>query len=221
MNKTRVVISRPQSILEQLSNADNVVYATYHQLAESGVVLAVDDDWDRPRQIADITLFTNYHREVRFGALSTDGTGLPHYGDFSMELREDFIAHRTSVLEENAVKFLDKRAGNLLDPKTRVPRGFRAPWATRSQVGIAKLADQLKADTSTDDIAKLILIPGPDSARDEFIEAHVFGPITRRTIGRVAFTGIRSKGRSTREKYVILKGLQKRLENVGIDVQGF
>lgn len=221
LRATQVVISRPQAILEQISHADNVVYATYYQLAESGLVVPIDDPWDRPRQVADITLFTNYHQNIRFGALSSDGSGLPNYGEFFLELREDFIAHRTSVLEENAVTFLDKQGFHPFDPKTQTPRGFRAPWETRHEVGISKLARHLRPGMTSAEIAALVLKPGPDSSQDEFIEAHIFGPMTRRTLRRVTLAPSAGKGRKNARKDVILKGLSKRLKSINVEIRGF
>ncbi len=221
MASTQVVISRPQSIIHQLSMGDDVVYATYYHLLDSGLRIAVDDEWDRPRQMADITLFTNYYRNIRFGCLSTDGTGLPNYGDFFLELREDFIAHRCSVFEENAVVFLLKREFQGYDHKKKVSRGYRAPWADRHKVGVAKLARRLGKTTNEETVRNRILAPGSIGDRDKFIEAHVYGPITRRTMRRVMYRPSGKKRRRTARKDDILDKIREGLEQADVEIEGF
>ncbi len=185
LRRTHVVISRPRGIVEQIATRDNVVYTTFYKLLDSGMQLPQDDEWDRARMAADVLLFCHFHREIRFGALSVDGTGLPNYGEFFLELRDDFIAHRTSVLEENVVTLLDRLDVKPFRKGVQVPPGHRAPWNERHQVGVSKLAGRLRPGMSTADIAQLVIKPGTDSATDEFIEAHVFGSITRRTLAQV------------------------------------
>src|SRR4051812_800804 len=80
---SRVVITRRVEELERLSSSDKELYSTFYKLIRAELRLPAGNQWDRLRRIADEGLFPGYKEEIRFGALSLDGRGLPAYGDAS------------------------------------------------------------------------------------------------------------------------------------------
>lgn len=103
----RAVIARSDAEMQRLITSDQQLYATYYQLIDSGIRLPDGGKWDVLRSVADDALFTGFREQIRFAALSLDGTGLANYGDCFMALRRDMIAHRSSLLEENSVLFIE------------------------------------------------------------------------------------------------------------------
>ncbi len=101
-----------------------------------------------------------------------DGVGLDNYGECSLTARDDMIAHRATVFEENSVRFMERhkvafaKAHNL-------PKGFRATWADRAELCVAKLAAAIDATTRPDDYSNLLLKPGRISDDDHFVEVHI------------------------------------------------
>ena len=142
------------------------------------------DPWDILRSVADTALFGERVKpEIRFAALTLDGEGLTNYGNCSIVLKEEMIAHRASVFHENSVLFM-KHQNIRIEDVPNLPRGFRASWSERHRVCVAKLASQLSANTLATEFPQLLLKPGTPET-DEFVEVHVFGTLTVRSFERV------------------------------------
>lgn len=176
----KVVISRSFDETFRLAASENELYASFYEL--EGTTRAVQmDDWSTRRRRADAAVFRGMHVGIRFGAVSLDERGLPHYGDCVWVLADTMVAHRTSLFEENSVLFVEARVPS----NEPCPAGFRAPWEARGRLCATKTAPSLKPDTPRGEFADLLLHAGPTRELDQFVEAHVFGPITVRTISRV------------------------------------
>jgi hypothetical protein len=208
---SKAVIARSESELLRLATSTRQLYATYYQLMEGGSRLPDADEWDVLRQIADTLLFPNYKREMRFAALSLDGVGLANYGSCSIALRESMIAHRTSVFEENSVLFI--KGHRIRASKPKVPNGFRATWADRAKLCIAKLAANIDSTTTPVEYSKLLLSHGATSADDKFVEVHIWGPISVLTMERVTVTAPRERHRAT-----IIKAVKSKLAQHGVAI---
>lgn len=219
LRDSRAVIARPLCEVARLAHADNQIYATFYQITQSGTQVAVDNDWDRRRRIADITLFQNFQEKIRFGCLSLDGNGLPHYGECYLVLSNKFIAHRTSLLEENSVLFINRHGIDPTQPTVQLPSGYRSTWDDRHKLCIAKLALALGATTRPNDFAAILMRPGATSADDQFVEAHTWGSITRRSLECVVIRKGVTRSERKRQKNVILKGLQEKLKDANVAVQ--
>lgn len=89
---SKAVFNRWPDDVQRLAGDDNQLYATYYQLAK--LRLPKGDEWDKLRQIADATFFTNYHEEIRFAALTLDSIGITNYGNCSILLKDSMISHR-------------------------------------------------------------------------------------------------------------------------------
>lgn len=193
---SRAVISRSRSEVLRLAASTRQLYATYYQLIQAGVRLPDGDDWDIVRELADTVLFPHYKQEMRFGALSLDCRGLPNYGECSIVLRDDLIADRTSVFEENSALFME-RHDIKISRKPNLPKGYRTTWADRARLGVAKLHGRFDSTTTPDKYSRILLSAGGSSEDDDFIEVHIFGPMTVLTMEQVIVIAPQASKRAT------------------------
>lgn len=203
------VIARPMNEVERLATSQKELYSTHYKLAQAEVRLPSGEKWDVLRQVADSPLFPDYKEHIRFAALSLDGLGVTNYGGCSLILKKHMIAHRASVFEENSVVFLDHhdiRAARLHE----LPRGFRATWDQRAKLCLAKLADRIKIDTQPESFGAILLVPGRTTADDEFIEVHIWGPISIHSCERVVV--LRKKRQPSKGRLAILRGRLARFD---------
>lgn len=206
---TRAVVARSYADIERLAASDKSVQATYYDLIDSGLTLPDGSLWEELRRPADEVLFPNYREKIRFGALSGDGIGIVNYGHFWMTLRTGFVEHRTSVFDQNSVVYVSERrlrdaAGELL--------GHRANWKDRAKLAAAQLADQIRRSTRPDDFPTILMKQGLTTASDRFIEVHVWGPITVRTVESVKYRRSLVHGKIPR---TLLKNLSIALGRLG------
>jgi hypothetical protein len=206
------VIARPDTVIHRLVNNTRQLYGSYYQEIEAELRLPDDDEWSTVRELADSLLFTGFRQHIRFAALSLDGKGPSHFGPCSFALRETMIADRTSVLEENSVTFME-RHNIKLSRSAEVPKGYRAPWASRARVCVAKLAAHIDSTTDTNEYSGLLLKQGSSAEDNEFVEVHIYGPITILTIARVTVT-IPKKS----QKATVVRALKSKLAKYGVSV---
>ena len=184
VGKSKAVISRPLDFLQPLAQSDNVLYATYYKLMQAEVRLPEGGKWDILRAVTDEALFTGFKEEIRFAALSLDGVGIFNYGPCSITLREEMISHRASAFEENSVLFMDHRQVLMKDAHD-LPKGYRSLWAERAKLCISKLAKSIDRSTQPDEYSGLLIRQGATTDDDHFVEVHIWGGLTRRTMERV------------------------------------
>ena len=178
------VLARPGHVVQRLLDSDNLIYATYSQELRAGLRLPRGEKWDSLRPIAANMLFGEGGTRIHFAALTLSSQGLGSYGDHFLFFHENMIAHRTSVFEENSGLFAERNWGT--SATLEIPLGLRATWQERARLCVAKLVSKLGPGTKRSEFAKILLSPGKNSDEDEFIEVHIFGPITIRTLARVA-----------------------------------
>ncbi|MGI8656177.1 MAG: hypothetical protein ACR2LC_13285 [Pyrinomonadaceae bacterium] len=212
MANSQAIIARPAKDVLRLATNDNEIYATYYQQIEGGLKLPAGDEWDILRGLADRALFPGYEKDIRFAALSLDGIGLSNYGECSITLRDDLIAYRASVFEENSTVFM-KTHHITIWKATELPQGYRATWDERGKLCVAKLSGKIDATTKSGEYSALLLQQGATSEDDEFVEVHIWGPMTVRTIERVIFTPTKRSGRE-----VVLKTLKIKLKEADVKV---
>ncbi|MCA1642908.1 MAG: hypothetical protein LC785_13385, partial [Acidobacteria bacterium] len=102
-------------------------------------------------------------------------------------LRTEMIAHRASVFEENSVLFFSKYFKPDINEAIRLPRGYRATWEERATLCVAKLADRIDDATKPGAYSGILLRRGANPEDDDFVEVHVWGSMTIRTLERVTF----------------------------------
>lgn len=211
LGKSYVVINRSLSELNRLVGSDFEVYATYYYLSE-GIRLQKGEEFDSLRQAADSIFFTGYAKEIRFAVLSLDSIGLSNYGDCSWVLRENMIAHRASVFEENTTLYYMNNP--IIKGAKDIPEGYRAIWADRAKLCVAKLAPKIDTATIPAQYSNILMHQGATSADDEIVEVHIFGSMTIRTIEEVTFTAkIKNKA-----ELAMIEGIKEKLGKYGVKV---
>jgi hypothetical protein len=151
-------------------------------------------------------------RHIRFASLTLNGQGLPHYGDCSLLLREDMIAHRASAFEENSVMFM-KRHNINAKADFEVPCGHRASWSERAKLAAIK-ARRHKA-LSPAAFADELQRAGANEKKDVFIEVHIWGSLTIRSIRKVMITRWRGPPPADAELQVVTE----KLSQYGVEFQ--
>ena len=209
---SKAVLARSPGDLLRLANSDHELYATFYKLIRAGVRLPTGEKWDFRRTVADAALFPNNEEQITFAAISLDEIGLSNYGSCSIVFRTDLIEHRTSVLEENSVIFAERYGVAM--KQGEVPQGFRATWANRGKLCVAKLHQSIDAATRPDEYSRLLMCQGATSEEDQFVEAHIFGPWTARTIEHVSVSKRRKKADN-----VSIKWLERELKKFGVTVK--
>ena len=66
-----------------------------------------------------------------------------------------------------------------------MPKGYRATWSERAKLCIAKLYSKIDSATTPDKYSRILLQAGASSEEDDFIEVHIFGPMTVLTMERI------------------------------------
>jgi len=207
---SQAVIARSLDEVKRLVGSPRQLYATYHQLLDAEVQLPHGDEWDPLRRLADEKLFPGQREKIRFAALSLDGAGVPGFGECSLVLREEMIAHRASVFEGNSALLLARWAYNLL-------AGFRATWSERALLCVAKLSGRLLPATAEAEFAEILLQPGATPDEEDFIEVQVWGSMSAGTFARVLY--MRPAGTPRSRSKTIAKDLRARLAKVGLDLE--
>lgn len=211
--KSEAVSTRPIGFLQPLVQSDNNVYSSYYKLMEAEVRLPEGSKWDILRAVADEALFTGFKDEIRFAALSLDGLGVAHYGECSITWREAMIAHRASIFEENSTMFMDHK-NVLIRDAHELPKGYRATWAERAKLCVAKLHKSIDASVQPDEYSGLLIRQGATPEEDDFVEVHIWGLMSRRTIKHVIVPRPKSKGERT-----IIKAIEEALEEAGATLE--
>lgn len=128
-------------------------------MKEAGVRLPEGEQWDVVRELADTVLFPGYKKDMRFAALSLNGIGLSNYGSCSIALRDEMIAHRASVFEENSALFMERHEIKI-SRRPNLPKGYRAAWDERALLCVAKLSQKIDSATHSDEYSELLLKQG-------------------------------------------------------------
>lgn len=210
---SKAVITRSASEVHRLATNDHELYPTYYNLIEAGVKLPEGGKWDALRMVADAAFFTGYAEKIRFAALSLEEFGLSNYGSCSIVLRTEMIAHRASALEENSVLFVDHH-NIMMKAAHQLPPGYRSTWDERPKLCVAKLSNKIDATTRHEEYSAILLRQGATSADDEFVEIHIWGPMTIRTIEQVKLNS-----RANHAERAIIKASKERLRQFGVRVK--
>lgn len=206
-----------------LLGSDNVILLTYYKKLKAGMLLPIDDEINRYRKCSEEFLFPDFKEDIHFAALALDNFGVKNYAIFEsglfgdiethLTLDEEMIAHRTTVFERNNViwlKVLDPSVSKLVD----YPKGFRAVWEDRGKIAAVKTVQHFKPNTDPGEFPELLLKQGDDKESDDFIEAHIFGSISRHTLKRVV---IKSQKRKTRA--LMMDMAIEKARNSGLEIE--
>jgi len=138
-------------------------------------------------------------------------TSLTGYGAYAIVLKEQMIAHRATVFEENPLNLSRKFRLLLTDP---IPPGFRATWAQRDILAKAKLHAEVTSATLDADFPHILVRDRGGTGDSDFIEVHIFGTLNRYTIERLI-----GPAPKTREDKLIWEKLRRQLASLGIPVE--
>lgn len=170
VKKSSAVVSMSSERFRSMAVNQNELYSNYDQVVRAGTRRPAIAKNDQTRRAVDGKLWGTAAPDIRYAALSLDGRGLRSYGDCYVELKESFIAHRTSVLEENSFDFI-KDLTMLAD----CPLGYRSNWHDRYRVAVAKCGDDIIQSTSASEFPSFLLTAGDSRANDKFVEVHIHG----------------------------------------------
>jgi hypothetical protein len=189
MEGTVAVVGCDLYRLRDLTKDANALYSNYYLSVRGDVRRAAELENDRQRRTVDSLLFGGYAEKIRNAALSLDGVGLTSYGkdglSYGLGLRDVAITKRASLLEENAYTFVKRHN---LTADSSVPPGYRAPWETRGQLAVAKLADFIGPETTASESARILLSSTGDRATDQFVEVHIYGGFNLNAVSSVCGT---------------------------------
>ena len=178
VKKSKAVINVDLDYLHFFIVGKHSLYSTY-QLQTGGETRDyTHSEFDKERLGIEGTLFGSYGENIRYAALSLDGSGLKAYGDFTIVLADEAVKLRATLLEENSYNFIRRHkilAGD------KIPRGYRAVWKDRHKLAVAKLAEKALL-TKKENYATIVLESTDNRTKDEFIEVHIYGKINKEAI---------------------------------------
>jgi hypothetical protein len=217
-SRSQAVIARPIGEVLRLATTDRELYSTFYQLRDlrlpKGMASRASPNWDAIRAVADTALFGDDNKkEIRFASLTLEDVGLNNYGECSMILREDMISHRTSIFEENSLIFMRRHKVSIWESPD-LPKGYRCTWADRGKLCVAKLSAKITTTTKKEDFQSVLTIQGQSSLEDDFVEAHIFGTLTVRSLRKVVVT--RKSRQPSRGK---LKALEELLTKAKVEME--
>lgn len=204
------VICRALGKVSELLSSDSQLFGTFYQGISSDTRLPEDNEWDRIRQAVDSLLFPFYYQELRFAALSIDGSGVTGYGEYCVVLNDVAIKERASIFEENTIVFVKRHrivAGD------RIPVGYKATWENRGLLAVAKLSSRLSPTTAPADYQSILINSGATDS--DFIEVNIYGPIHRRAVKRVSGPEPHRKADK-----VIFRSMLRKLKEIGATWEG-
>jgi hypothetical protein len=178
------VINCSLDYLHTLVVKPNSIYSSYQLQTEGEIRELAQNAFDKERLGIEGTLFGSYGKEIRYGVLSIDGSGLKSYGDFTLIISETAIAERATLLEENSYQFI--KTHNILagDIDRKIPKGYRSIWNDRYKLAVTKLLNKTCL-TTIDKYAKIVLLSTGNRKMDDFIEVHIYGKINSASIQAV------------------------------------
>lgn len=210
--ESEAVLMRNLTVLSSLVSNEQAAMVGYYKMVRAGARLPQNNEFDEKRAQVDGVINPHHvYEELAFAALSLDGHGVSYYGDYAITLRGSMIATRASVFEENPFQFVDKHT---ISVTGSVPPGYRATWARRGELAMAKLHPRINAGMSSAEFPAVLVEQGTKSSDSDFIEVHIYGSIHKRAIFRVI--GVKPKQRADQ---LIWKRTKRDLEAIGAIVE--
>lgn len=177
--ESQTVLVRPLAEVNNLFDRMSNLHQTFHQKLQAGAVRFDGGRYDKNRPTVDAKLFPGYHEMITFAALSIKETGVcGAYGKCHMVLKASMTNHRASVFKGNSYEVLTPLVTKLDDP---VPKGLRTTWERRGKLAVSTFAPKFTSATTKADYPTIL----NDGAKG-FIEVHIYGSISHRTIEKVA-----------------------------------
>lgn len=175
VSASKAVICKPLGDLDSMVKGDGQLMQAYHPAVRAQLRMPQNNEFDAVREANDARINPHYYQKLHFGALSLDGRGVPHYGDFAITMRDAMTASRATVFEENPLKFNEAHP---LGRNKPVPYGFRAVWSDRQKLAMAKLHAKIQPVTKDEEFPDILMekTEAPDGYTD-FVEVHIYGEL--------------------------------------------
>lgn len=209
-SKTVAVFTCPLEKLHREVATGTKLFETYHDLERLRLKTSqpANFDWAKLRPQAEIELLGSAEHldKLHYACLSLDGRGLESYGDCTVVLADNMIAHRASCFEGNtAVIFAQNHDFSQF---------LRSDWQSRNKMCLAVGGDRIGASTVENDFPGILVECGKEAVDDRFIEVHVFGPMTAKTFRSVK---IDATSHSSRQQ-VLSEAVQEKLTGITFEV---
>lgn len=195
------VLVRSINEVMTLFDKEYALHMSFHQKLRAGGVRFDGGPYDPLRVSIDSKIFPNYHEKITFAAASLEHTGAGlTYGECHLTLNTAMIEHRTSFFIGNSFHLIQdmKHA----DP---IPAGLRSTWNDRGKLSAIRHAEKFLQKTTEAEFPKIL-----NDGSDDFIEAHVYGSISRKAVQRVT---VKNKALN-KSKKVYLEVLRDRLSEL-------
>lgn len=212
--ESRAVVNRTPAALLNMLNSEVDAFAPFSTLVEAGFRAPDASEFDQYRERVDAAFFPNYHRDMRFAALSLRPDGLSNYGSCCITIKESLIAHRATVFDQNTLIWLLTHNPPPNEMSFRAA-GHRATWGLRGQLALAKKASVITGSMTDESFRSLLLSVGSDSRSDDFLEVHIWGEMSVQCIEHVHLL---PGSEDMDELYRRILG--DKLEKLGIPVSG-
>lgn len=209
MAASHAVVNVSFAFLHSLLASNIPLYSTYDEQVRSGIRRPAAPEHDQERAAIGGLLFGYLSSRIVYAALTLDGRGLASYGPVAVQLSDSSVEARASVLEENSYRFV---ARHKITSPALAPRGYRAPWASRSAIAVAKLAGRITTATMTSQYQDLLLSSTQDRATDDFIEVHIVDGFDRLAIEQVVVM----QTPETDLEHALLAAARERAQELGI-----
>lgn len=183
VNTSCAVFNVDIGFLHSFITVEKALYVSYSLGVRGQLRKPAKGENDRHRTTVEGMMFGSYGENIRYAALSLDGTGVKSYGKYSLRFRDVAIDRRASLLEDNSYVFVEKHG---MKAGTEIPPGYRSTWEDREKLALAKLAQQITPSTSEAEYAQILLFSEGDFETDRFIEVHIYGPFDVNAIDSVA-----------------------------------
>jgi hypothetical protein len=180
--QSRAVINMWPSLLAEFLYSGRALYSNYTLQIAGQMRKPASIEFDRGRRGVEGILFGNYASDIRYAALSLDGRGLVSYGTCAVTIADVTTSATATVLEENSYTFV--RRHKLL-PGDDTPLGYRAAWADRHKLAVAKLAPHIDSEMPEEAFPSTLLRGDGERDHDEFLEVHIYGHFDDQAIERV------------------------------------
>lgn len=206
---SRAVIARNLNVVDDLVKSDKNHYTSYQAQVHAGTRDPEENEWDTVRTQYESALYPNFQNDIIFACLTLSQSGMSGYGGYSIILKDEMVAHRASLFEENPHNFINRHKILMNKP---IPPGYRAIWSSKSDLAKAKLHAQIDKNTTTADHPSILQKDHGGTGDGDFIEVHIYGSLNRRAIEKVV--GYKPK---TFEDRVIWKRVKRELDSLGAE----
>ena len=215
VSSSRAVLAATIDKLQPIANGQVDLFSTFYDLNRKRVSArnskASEPDWDKLRPVVESGLFGDQGKdEVIHAALTLSDRSRRWHSPYVGRLRKSHSAHRLSAFEENSIGFFIKKNVTVADTEAAI-RGYRSSWKDRHLLAVAKLESKLHSAMTPAEFPGILLKEGASGADDEFIELHLFGPMTLKTVEKLTVVRTRN-GRPGTAK---LKALKERVIAAG------